>query len=632
MCGIVGVVNLDRTPVDSVLLKRMADRIAHRGPDEEGSFTRPGIGLYHKRLAIIDLVSGRQPMTADDVTIVFNGEIYNYLELRADLIARGHRFETQSDSEVLLRAYLEFGADCVRLLNGMFAFLLFDARQRRLLVARDHFGVKPLYFHCGTNHLLYASEIKALLAHPALRAETCMAGLDDYVTFQFTLAEQTMFKGVQKLPPGHLQVVDLANGSIESRRYWEPDFTHSSGLSEDESVEQLAALVDDSVRLQMRSDVPVGTYLSGGLDSSTVTMAASRHAGSPLIAFTGAFREGVEYDESRYARIVADAAGATSMVIYPTQSDFVDVLPKLVYHMDEPAAGPGLFPQYMVSRLAKQHVKVCLGGQGADEIYAGYARYTVAYFEQAVKAAVNGQSEEGDEAIPIEDMGRALGSIRQYAPMLKRFVEKGFFGPMDQRYFRLVDRTEGMLHLYSRDFRSRFDADRQFNRFAAIFNRPATRSYFDKMTYFDMVSSLPALLQVEDRVSMAVSLESRVPLLDHRMVDLVCSLPARIKFRDAELKYLFRRAVAPLLPPPVLERRDKMGFPVPLQHWARGRARDFFHDTLLSRACRERGLFDMDAVRSLIDKDQDYGRALWGLLQLELWHQQFIDRSAAATA
>ena len=625
MCGIVGIIQRDGTAVDPVVLRRMADRLAHRGPDGEGMQIDGCVGLFHKRLAIIDLATGQQPMTYAGVTAVFNGEIYNYVELRDALRRRGHRFETASDTEVLLRAYLEYGVDFVRQLNGMFAFLLHDTRFNRVVAARDHFGIKPLYFRASERHLLFASEIKALLAHPEVRAEVSPAGLQDYVTFQYTLGDTTLFRGIHKLPPAHVQVIDLASGNVHTERYWEPDFSMQSPLREPEVVEQLQELLEDSVRLQMRSDVPVGTYLSGGLDSSTVTMLAAKHSSAPLKTFTGAFKEGPDYDESRYAQIVANAANARSYLVYPGEDDFVDTLPRLVYHMDEPAAGPGLFPQFMVSRLARQHVKVCLGGQGADEIFAGYARYSVAYLEQAMKAAVMGGSEEGALAIPIEDMARGLGSLKRYVPMLKRHLERDLFAPMDQRYFRLVDRTEGMLDLYTADYQRSHDAAGMFERFAAVFNRPATPSYFDRMTHFDMMTSLPALLQVEDRVSMAVSLESRVPLLDRRMVDLMCRIPPTIKFRSAEIKYIFKQAVAPTLPAEVLAREDKMGFPVPLQHWARGRARDFFHDILLSRACRERGLFDPAAVASLIDQDKAYGRALWGLLQLELWHQTFID-------
>jgi asparagine synthase (glutamine-hydrolysing) len=630
MCGLVAILNREGRRPAAALLEAMGERIAHRGPDDEGTHVEGAVGLHHRRLAIIDLVSGHQPMTVQGVTTVFNGEIYNYVELRDTLRQHGHRFETTSDTEVLLHAYLEYGIDFVKHLNGMFAFVLLDSRRQRLIAARDHFGVKPLYFYRDERVLLYASEIKALLAHPRVRAEVCAEGLRDYATFQYTLGATTLFKGISKLAPAHLHVVDLRSGELTSQRFWEPDFSGPLNWDEPQITERFTALLDDSVRLQMRSDVPVGTYLSGGLDSSTVTMAAARHAGEPLKTFTGAFREGPEYDESHYAELVARHAGARSYVIYPSQDDFVENLPRLVYHMDEPAAGPGLFPQYMVARLAQQHVKVCLGGQGADEMFAGYARYAVAYLEQAIKAAIQGGSEEGELAIPLEGMAPNLALLRQYVPMLKRFLQSGVFEPMARRYFRLVDRTEGMSELFTADFRASVDSEAAFARFAEIFNRPATPSYFDRMTYFDMMTSLPALLQVEDRVSMAVSLESRVPLLDRRVVDLMATVPPAIKFKGAEVKYLFKRAVTSLLPREILTRRDKMGFPVPLQEWARGKARSFFADTLLSRASRERGLLDTSVVERLIDHDQAYGRALWGALQLELWHQQFIDGAAWA--
>lgn len=632
MCGLVATYYRDGRKADADLLASMAARIAHRGPDDEGVHVDGRVGLFHKRLAIIDLVTGHQPMTFDGVTAVFNGEIYNYVELRDALKKRGHRFQTTSDTEVMLRAYVEYGVDFVKRLNGMFAFVLLDTRLKRLVAARDHFGIKPLYCFENEQMVLYASEIKALLAHPGVRAEVHWPGMQEYLTFQYTLGENTFFRGIRKVPPAHLHVIDLESGALHVERFWEPDFSGPHMHNEELIVEQLRELLKDSVRLQMRSDVPVGTYLSGGLDSSTVTVAAAVHAGEPLKTFTGAFKEGREYDESRYAQLVANACGARSFLVWPSEDEFVDALPKLSYHMDEPAAGPGLFPQYMVAAMAKQHVKVCLGGQGADEMFAGYARYSVAYLEQAMKAAVQGKSEEGALAIALGDMSATLGLLNQYQPMIKRFFANGLFGPMAQRYFTLIDRTEGQAELYSAELRARIDPQEVYASYVQIFERPATPSYFDRMTYFDMMTSLPALLQVEDRVSMAVSLESRVPLLDRRIVDLMASVPPTIKFKGAQVKYLFRRAVEPLLPPEILARKDKMGFPVPLQHWARGKARDFFADVLLSRAARERGLFDVAAVSKLIDHDQAYGRALWGVLQLELWHRQFIDRVAQEPA
>ena len=378
----------------------------------------------------------------------------------------------------------------------------------------------------------------------------------------------------------------------------------------------------------MRSDVPVGTYLSGGMDSSLVTVLASRVAAGQLQTFTGRFAEGPEFDESGYARQVAEACGARMHVITPTEEEFVDVLPLLTYHMDEPVAGPGLFPQFMVSREAARHVKVVLGGQGGDEIFGGYARYLVAYFEQAIKGAIYESTEEAEHIVSFASILPNLPSLRQYAPMMQQFWRSGLFAEMDQRYFRLMDRSGGALSLLSPAFRDEYRPESLFARFQEVFNHPDTLSYYNKMTHYDLVTNLPALLHVEDRVTMASSLESRVPLLDHRITDLVASMPPGMKFEGGELKHMLKRAIRGLVPDAILERKDKMGFPVPLHLWARGRSRDFFSDVLLSQRCRERGLFDPGQVEKLMASEGAFGRQLWGLLNLELWYRTFIDGDA----
>lgn len=626
MCGLVGIIQLDGRAPERAVLERMAAKIRHRGPDDAGVFLSGPVGLAHQRLSIIDLTSGHQPMSAGNVTAVFNGEIYNYIELREELKRAGHEFRTTSDTEVLLRLYLQHGVEFVKRLNGMFAFVLYDEGQQRILAARDHFGIKPLYVHRTATHMLFASEIKALLAHPQVQAAVDPCGLNDYLTLQYTLEDSTLFRGIRKLRPAHIEVTDLRSGDCTANRYWRPRFETGSPLaSEAECVEELRALLASTVRWQMRSDVPVGAYLSGGLDSSTVTALAARETATPLKTFTGAFQEGREYDETEHARAVAQAAGAEMFFVYPTEQDFIDLMPKLVYHMDEPAAGPGLFPQFMVSRLAAQHVKVCLGGQGGDEIFGGYARYVVAYFEQAVKAAIYESDEEGGLAVSLAAMAPNLPYIKQYVPLLRRFLQQGFLDAPDRRYFSLMDRSEGTLDAYTADFRAQYDREAVFARFQAVFNEADTPSYYNRMLNYDMMTGLPSLLHVEDRVSMAVSLESRVPLLDPRIVDFIARVAPGIKFRGGEMKYLFKQTIAGLLPPTVLERRDKMGFPVPLQLWARGRARDFFHDVLLSQRARQRGLFDVAAIERLINQESAFSRVLWGLLQIELWHRQFID-------
>jgi asparagine synthase (glutamine-hydrolysing) len=487
-------------------------------------------------------------LTFDDVTVVFNGEIYNYVELRADLQRRGHRFCTTSDTEVIIRLYLEHGPDMVHQLNGMFAFLLYDRARSCVLVARDHFGIKPLYYVEAPGCLLFASEVKALLRHPMVTAEPDYYALRDYLAFQFVLGDRTLFRGIRKLLPGHYQIYDLTTGTVRTVRYWEPKFRVDPYHTEEYFVTELRRLLGEAVRIQMRSDVSVGAYLSGGLDSSIVTLLAAGHAQRPLRTFTGAFLEGPRFDERAFARKVADQCGAVTKEILPTAEDLIELLPKLIYHMDEPAAGPGLLPQYLVAQEAAQDVKVCLGGQGGDEIFGGYARYLVAYLEQALKGAILETNEEAEHIVSLTSIVPHLPSLQQYAPMIREFWSEDLFAPMDRRYFRLVDRSGGAMHLYTDDFRTCYGSEDVFARFQTVFNHPDTLSYYNKMTHFDIVTGLPALLQVEDRVSMAASMESRVPLLDRRIVDLVTSMPPRMKFKGGEMKYILKKAVVDLVP------------------------------------------------------------------------------------
>ena len=625
MCGVVGLINKSGDPIQSQILKKMGDAIHHRGPDGEGSFIDHEIGFYHKRLSIIDLQTGHQPMIDEEYVIVFNGEIYNYLELRQELVQKGYVFRTHSDTEVILKMYQAYGEEAISKLNGMFAFLLYNKRSKTLIAARDHFGIKPLYVYQDNNKIAFASEIKAILAHPEIKASLNQKALNEYLTFQFILHENTLFKGIEKILPGHYQVWDLKEKTSITKKYWQPNFKIDKYHTQEFFVYELQRLLEDTVKIQLRSDVPLGTYLSGGMDSSLVTILASRHLPQGLKTFTGAFREGLQYDETRYAKIVAEGCNAEMFKIYPTELEFIDLLPRLIYHMDEPVVGPGLFPQYMVSKIASENVKVVLVGQGGDEIFGGYTRYLVAYLEQALKGAIYETNDEGEHIVSLQSILPNLSTIKQYVPMMQQFWKKEVFEPMDRRYFHLIDRSESALELYTPEFRGQYCRDTIFESFQKVFNHPDTRSYFNKMTHFDMFGSLPGLLHVEDRVSMAVSLESRVPLLDKRIVDLISSIPASMKFKGAEMKYIFKRAAKNILPKPILDRKDKMGFPVPLHQWAKNGAGDFFKDVLLSKQCRERGIFDMKQMEQLIDKERAFGRSLWGALCIELWFQKFID-------
>jgi asparagine synthase (glutamine-hydrolysing) len=625
MCGFIGIVNTSGNTVDKTILEGMASIIRHRGPDDEGIYMDGSIGFFHKRLSIIDLATGKQPMTYQDCTIVFNGEIYNYIELKEDLKKKGHCFETTSDTEVILHMYKEYGDSFVNDLNGMFAFLIHDRSRRKLLAARDHFGIKPLYWYHDKSLIAFGSEIKALLGHPDITAESKRSAISEYLTFQFVCGEKTMFRNILKVLPGHYMILDLQTWEVKKTKYWNPDFRIDMFHTEEYFIYELRKMLGLIIEQQIRSDVPLGSYLSGGIDSSLVTILASGHYKGKMQSFTGAFNEGPEFNELAYARVAAAAANSTLFEIFPTEQEFIDLLPKLIWHLDEPVAGPGLFPQYIVSKFASEHVKVVLGGQGGDEIFGGYTRYIVAYLEQALKGAIFESNEEGEHIVSLKSILPNLPYLRAYAPMMKSFWGDGLFEPMDRRYFNLINRMGASEQYLTKEFMNQHNKDEMFENFSGIFNNCDTHSYFNKMTHFDMVASLPALLQVEDRVSMAVSIESRVPLLDRRIVDLISRMPAGMKFRGADMKYLLKRTVQGIIPETIMNRKEKMGFPVPLHIWAKNHAKEFILDTLLSQKARERCIIDTRYVEELITSEQPFGRGLWGILCLELWFQQFID-------
>jgi asparagine synthase (glutamine-hydrolysing) len=626
MCGIGAILELDDRPVPGVeaRLAAMNRLLAHRGPDGEGAWIHPAqhVGFAHRRLEIIDLATGDQPMRDEGGNwITYNGEIYNYIELRREI--GESEFRTTSDTEVVLRAYRKWGPACVEKLRGMFAFAIWDETEGRLFCARDRFGIKPLYYATVDNTLYCASEVKAIV--PFLPSvETDLEALKDYLAFQFCLAGKTLFSGVRELLPGHTLMV--RNGSMRIDRYWEVQFEPDSEHSEAWFTSQLRELVGESVEFHLRADVPVGAYLSGGLDSSITTALASRSVGSDFQAFIGTFDLGERYDESRYARELAAVEGFQLHEATIRASDFVDSIEKVIYHLDYPVAGPGSFPQYMVSRLASQHMKVVLGGQGGDEVFGGYARYLLAYFEQCIKAAIDGTMHDGNFIVTYESIIPQLGTLREYKPLMQQFWRDGLFGDLDRRYFRLINRAPDLGDAI--DWRALGDYS-PFETFSAIFHGDNVRkeSYFDRMTHFDFKTLLPALLHVEDRVSMAHGLESRVPFVDANVVEFAATLPADVKFKEGHLKHALKEAFNDTLPRSIATRRDKMGFPVPLGEWMSGELREFVLETFHSAAGKARPyLGDSFDPAGAIDKEGKFARNLWGLLSLELWQQQFHDR------
>ncbi|HBE42643.1 MAG TPA: asparagine synthase (glutamine-hydrolyzing), partial [Bacteroidales bacterium] len=599
MCGFVGIINKNGISADKVILENMASIINYRGPDEEGIFVDGPVGFYHKRLSIIDLSTGTQPMTYEGCTIVYNGEIYNYIELREELRKQGHIFKTASDTEVILHMYRQFGDNFINDLNGMFAFIIYDKQRNKLLIARDHFGIKPLYWYSDSRKIIFGSEIKAILKHPDMVAEPDLRNIYEYLTFQFILGQGTMFKNIFKIPPGHYMTIGLGDNSHNLVKYWEPDFKIDRFHTEEFFIASLGEILDQTITQQMRSDVPVGSYLSGGLDSSFVTIHSASKYGKQFKSFTAGFDEGPVFNELEYAREAAKVANSLLYETVPREKDFIDLLPKLIWHLDEPVAGPGVFPQYIVSKLASGHVKVVLGGQGGDEIFGGYARYLVAYLEQAIKGAIFENNEEKEHIVSLQSILPNLPFLRAYTSMIKGFWESEVFEPMDRRYFRLVNRMGSSESFLCKDFMSGYNENGMFEIFAREFNHPDTLSYFNKMTHFDMLASLPGLLQVEDRVSMAVSIESRVPLLDRRIVDLISRMPAGMKFKGGEMKYLLKKTIKDIIPRKIMNRKEKMGFPVPLHIWAKNEAKGFILDTLLSKNARDRNIVNSKYVEDL---------------------------------
>lgn len=627
MCGISGYIKIER----NIFVENNSKTLLHRGPDGEGEWLSPNesVWLGHRRLAIIDPKGGKQPLSNEDGTVwvTFNGCIYNYLELSQTLRRKGHHFRSYTDTEVIVHAYEEYGVDCLKYFIGMFAFAIWDENKKVLFCARDRLGVKPFYYAQvqDKGSFIFASEIKALLATGLIQKKANRKALQDYLVFQTVLGEKTLFHQVKKLLPGHYMLVDKEARIVEIKKYWDVSFDIDYDHTEEYFVDRLRVLLEDAVKIRLRSDVALGAHLSGGLDSSTVVCLASmlNVTGEKLKTFTGAFNEGENFDETRYARLVAEQAGAECLEIYPTKTDFIETLPKIIYHMDEPSAGPGVFPQYMVSRLASEHVKVVLGGQGGDEIFAGYARYLVGYLEECLKGAIGETDKRANYAATLASIIPSLPMLQQYVPMLTNFWAEGLFESQDRRYFRLMDRSGGVKGLYNSDVFS--NGGEPFEEFQTIFNGSNAASFLNRMLYFDLKVHLPALLHVEDRTSMAWGLESRVPLLDHRIVELMASIPPTIKFKCGQPKYLFRKAIKNLVPKEIFDRKDKMGFPVPLHLWFKGSLGKFAKDVLLDNKAIERGLFNPAALESAIQEEKDFGRVIWGALCLELWFKTFID-------
>ncbi|HKY30838.1 MAG TPA: asparagine synthase (glutamine-hydrolyzing) [Pyrinomonadaceae bacterium] len=631
MCGITGWANLNaRTPPPDgaeELLRSMCERLTHRGPDSEGLLVSTGVGLGMRRLAIIDLVTGEQPIFNENgsVAVVLNGEIYNYRELRATLEKKGHTFRSASDTEILPHLYEEHGIEMVQHLNGMFAFALWDSDQRKLFIARDRFGEKPLYWGVFDNILLFASEPKALLAHPAVRPSLNVQALRQYLSFDYVPAPLSIYEGIHKLPAAH--TLTLENGKVKTDCYWRLSYKPKEPVpTEAEAAERVRELLADSVRMRLVSDVPLGVLLSGGVDSSSVAALAVRASSEAVKTFSISFSE-ASFDESSYARGVAKFLGTDHHEERLSANLAANLVGEIGSWMDEPFSDPSLVPTYLLSRFTRKHVTVALGGDGGDELFAGYEMYwghklaqIYARVPRALKAMV---IEPSVRLLPVKTKNlsfdyKALRFITgtKYEPVARHHVWFGSFTPEEQRELltnEVLQNSDGDIYAAARNMMDECDADDIVERMQNL----DTRLYLAE----DILTKV-------DRASMAVSLEVRAPFLDHRLAEYAASLPVDYKLRGRRTKYILKRAVSDLVPR-FVPRRGKKGFGVPVAEWLKVKLRPLARDLLSPARVKRAGFFNPDYITRLQDEHErgvaNHRKTLWTLLMFELWHESFIE-------
>ncbi|MCI0684583.1 MAG: asparagine synthase (glutamine-hydrolyzing) [Gemmataceae bacterium] len=628
MCGIAGVLFADAArPVPGDILRAMGDRIAHRGPDAAGFWSEPGIGLVHRRLSIIDLAGGDQPIANEDgsIQVVFNGEIYNFQQLRSDLEARGHRFRTRSDTEVLVHLYEEEGERLVERLRGMFAFALWDRRERRLLLARDRLGIKPLYVYRDADKLLFGSELKAILAYPGVRPRLRPAALEDYLTFGMVPGQTTIFEQMEKLPPAHTLVARADRLDQAPRRYWRLRMAPDAKPTQQEWQEAIRAKIDETVRLHMIADVPVGAFLSGGVDSSVIVAASAGLTQGPLQTFSMGFAEAA-FSELPFARLVAQRYG-TRHVEEIVTPDAAAILDELTHYYDEPFADSSAIPTYLVSKLASRHVKVVLSGDGGDEAFGGYARYA----HDLKEAAVRGWLPRWLRRWAIAPMAQVWPKtdwlprpLRARTALTNLALDAGAAYANTLSWCRLPLRRQ----LLAPDVAAGLNGWSPERRVEAAFAAAPPGDTLAGMIAADVDVLLPDDYLVKvDRASMAHGLEARPPLLDHELLELTARIPSHLKVRGGETKWLFKQAYRAELPPDILE-RPKQGFEIPIDAWLRGPLRDMFHDAVLEPASSIHGLVDRTAVHKLYQAHQRgfgrHGSVLWSILVLARWADRYM--------
>ena len=626
MCGITGFISKDRNaPIEqrTILLDKMCASIAYRGPDEQGMLVRKRAALGMRRLSIIDIKTGQQPIFNDDgnLAIVYNGEIYNFRELRNELVSLGHRFKTNSDTEVIVHAYEEFGTNCLKKLRGMFAFAIWNFREETLFVARDRVGKKPLFYTItDEGSFVFGSELKTLLVHGELRREIDLAALDAYLTFGYVPEESCILKNVNKLLPGHFLI--FRNDSVKTVKYWDFDYVRPHNIkTEAEYVEVLRAKLKEAVSIRLISEVPLGAFLSGGVDSSTIVAMMSQCSDIPVKTFSIGFEED-SFDELKYARIAAKQFGTDhhEFIVTPDLFDLVD---ELVWHFDEPFSDPSSLPTYMLSKMAREHVTVVLSGDGGDELFAGYSRYVTnkkrSGFANLPKVIRNGLFRSISKKLPHSAWG-------------KNYLYNISLDPTD-RYIDSVSCFNGPRkgYLYSDDFSERLNGslgkgEHDFRSFA---ESVSTGNEIDKLLYLDSKTYLPGdILTKVDRMTMANSLEARVPLLDHELIEFVVGIPSHLKMNGLETKYILKKAMEDIVPNEILY-REKQGFGVPIGEWINVQLRERIIEDLGEKRTLEREFFNVDYIQTLLkehsDGRRDHSHALWVLWMFELWQRKYID-------
>ena len=627
MCGICGKIFFEKDKrVDPQLIKIMADSMYHRGPDDEGTYISGNVGLGHRRLSIIDLNRGKQPISNEDGTvwIVFNGEIYNYQDLRETLIQRDHKFKTDTDTEVIVHAYEEFGEDCVKRLRGMFAFAIWDDRNQALLIARDRVGIKPLYYYLSAGQLVFASEMRAILQDSSVDREVNLPIIDRFLTYFYIPGDETLLKSIRKLRPGHCLTV--RKGKADIKQYWDLSFTSGNKAHTfNESKEELLGLLKETVRLHMISDVPVGFLLSGGVDSTALLNLSLNETNKDLSTFTIGF-DGEDFaDERVYARLAAEKFGTKHYEMTIKAQDFVEFLPAYVWHMEEPVCEPPAIALYYVSKLASDHVKVLISGEGGDEAFAGYQNYrNLVWLERLKKLAGPFKRPVNDFLNGLEGVA-SLGRLEKYVQLISVPFDQYYYGRTSSPFTFF---NSMFKEFYSPDFIRFIDKNRSIEPTRRCLEHNNSNDYLSRMLYTDTKTWLPDdLLLKADKITMANSVELRVPLLDHVVLEFAADIPSHFKVSGMTTKHLLKAAFRDLIPDEIIK-REKTGFPVPYARWFNNELYSYAREILLDRETLGRGYFEEKGINSLLQNGTPAIRSkeIFSLIVLELWHRIFISK------